>query len=569
MIGSFPSGDKVVSVSLPPNPFPAAADALARDPYKAGQYLIELTAYKTGQNPSGGLATISEIPIAGTPRGSAVDAGQVTLRFADRDYVGAPDDANQANVYYEGRAQLPLLMDRQAPIYPEGDSRVQRQFGAIELINSDGVLDPIVQSYGIDGRQVVVKFGPYFDVYSNFTTIADCVAVQWQGGEDIVRLPLRDRTYSLDQPAQSTLYLGTGGSEGTSEINGKPKPMCYGDVSNITPVLVDPVNLTYQVHDGAISAVSSVYDRGYGITLDTSVGASGDCADYAALIAASIGAGQFATCLAEGFFRLGSSPDGVITADVLGDAGGGYTNSIDQIALRILEDRAGLSSIYIDSASFVGMASISGPMGIYVSQNEAPTSADLISSLVKSVAGWWGARRSGRIGAGRISDPSSRTVNQYLDEYDIIEIVPEEKPIIRWRHRIAYNPNWTVQRGEDLAAGVTDARKQFLTEQSRVVTAEDGNLLTSNLSAEDAPIIQTYLRDSTDAQVIANLMQSLYGVPRSIFRVIVKRIGYRIDLGSIIRVTYPRHGLSTGKNFVCVGIKEDASTDVIELRLWG
>lgn len=470
----------------------------------------------------------------------------------------------KANVFYEGRVTVPLVMERQMPLLPEEPRRVQRQFGEIEIANGDGQLDDVVQSYAVDGRRVVVKFGPYLGPYGDFATIADVVGTFWEADDLTVRLQLRDRSYNLDLPLQASLYAGSGGAEGTAEIEGKPKPLLYGRCRNVAPVMVDPANLILQVHDGAIEAIDDVFDRGAALTDSTD-----DAADYTALVALSVSAGAFATCRAEGLIKLGSSPDGLVTADVRGDATPGYADTLDVIALRLIEDRAGLDPVFINRSTFAGAAAIAGELGIYISQNETPTTAEALSVLLAAVGGWWGAARDGRIRAGRLVDPSGRTPTLYLDQYSVLALEPEGAPVPRWRQRCSYQRNWTVQRGEDLAASVTDARRQFLTEGVRAVTAADAVVRNRHLQALDPDPLPTLYEQSADAQTLADYLLGLHSPDRRIFTVTVKRLGYLLDLQSIVRLTWPRLGLQNGRNFAVIGIREDADRDETILRLFG
>ena len=69
----------------------------------------------------------------------------------------------------------------------------------------------------------------------------------------------------------------------------------------------------YQVSAyGPINAVEALYERGSAFAASF-----GDYANYAALVAAPIPNGRWATCLAQGLIRLAAPAYGVITADVL------------------------------------------------------------------------------------------------------------------------------------------------------------------------------------------------------------------------------------------------------------
>lgn len=550
--------------SYPPAPQSAPFLALVKESTGEGQYLVEINAYKGGENRSGGLWTMGEGPMAAVQGGVGTTAGEVTLRYADRHWIGAPTDADEPNTYFEGRVTAPLLIDRAMPLVPEQERRSQRQFGSIEIANGDGELDSIVRSYALDARQVRVLFGPYMAAWASFVVVADVLGTGWEADELTVRIGLRDRGYSLDTPLQESLYAGSGGAEGTSDNEGKPIPLCYGRVRNITPTLIDPVNLIYQVHDGAISAVDDVFDRGAALTDSTN-----NVATYAALVSQAVSAGEFATARAVGLFKLGATPDGLVTADVRGDATPDYSNTLDVIALRLLRDVAGVPNQFINASTFAGAAAIAGEMGVYVSSSETPSTAQVLSALLASVGGWWGAARDGRIRAGRLTRPELRTPAVSLDQWSILDLRPEETPVPRWRQRVAYQRNWTPQRGEDLAGSVTAARRQFLTEPLRAVTAADGVTRVRHLQALDPDPLPSLYESSADAQTLADHLLALFGPDRMIINVEVKRLGYLLDLNSFVRVTWPRLGLSNGRMFAVIGIREDATTDSTIIRLWG
>jgi len=565
----FPLATLPLASSYPPNPSAAPFLALLLEG-GAGQYLVEIDAYKGGEARSGGLWTLTQGPLADIPQGGGVNVGLVTLRYGDAHWIGEPGDTRQPNVFYEGRVTAPLTLERRMPLLPEEARRVQRQFGDIEIANGDSALDPVLQSYAVDGRRVRVLFGPmglgrgHHD-YGDFGVIADVLGAGWSGDERIVRLQLRDQSYALDLPLQSTLYTGAGGAEGNAENAGKPKPLLFGRARNIRPVLIDPVNLIYHWHDGASFALDDVWERGLAMT------PSGvDVADYTALVAQSVAAGEFATCLAASMFKLGSTPAGLITCDARGDVVAGvYVDTFDQIALRLLRLRAGLDSMWINSGSFAGAAAIGGELGFYVSSDERPTAAQAMDGLTGSIAAWWGAARDGRIRASRLTAPEGRTANLVLDHFDVIALEPDVAPVPRWRQKIGYQLNWTVQRGEDLAGAVTVERRQFLAEALRVTAAADGTVAIRHLQALDPAPLPSLFENLADADTLAAHLLALHAPDRRIFRVTVKRLGYRLDLGQFTRLTYPKFGLVNGQTFTVIGLRDDATADETIITIWG
>jgi hypothetical protein len=143
-------------------------------------------------------------------------------------------------------------------------------------------------------------------------------------------------------------------------------------VNNVTPAQINATNLVYQVHDGAVNAIPAVYDFGYALPTPGTVGPDADYASYAALIAATISNGHYATCKALGLFRLGSTPAGAVTCDVQGDSGGtgGYVTDTASIVRRIIAVSAPLVDL-VDEGSFLALTAAQGAVvGYYIGLDE-------------------------------------------------------------------------------------------------------------------------------------------------------------------------------------------------------
>ncbi|KKL24278.1 hypothetical protein LCGC14_2416890, partial [marine sediment metagenome] len=104
---------------------------------------------------------------------------------------------------------------------------------------------------------------------------------------------------------------GVFGKDVAGDLKGKPKPVLYGVVQNIAPPLVNTSKLIYQVADATLNSVDAVYDRGVALT------DGGSYASEADLLNDGLepDPGEFKYYLVGGYFRIGSSPAGVITAD--------------------------------------------------------------------------------------------------------------------------------------------------------------------------------------------------------------------------------------------------------------
>jgi hypothetical protein len=129
----------------------------------------------------------------------------------------------------------------------------------------------------------------------------------------------------------STLWNAT--YEGFSDVAGQARPMVQGPAQNVEGVLIDPQRLIWQFHGGRVKKITNVYWGGVLKTIAT---------DYTVdLLSGTI------TCV--------SSPAGKVTADVEGEAFGGYITTAPDIARRVatkyrplLGDYLSFSNTYVD-----------------------------------------------------------------------------------------------------------------------------------------------------------------------------------------------------------------------------
>ena len=149
----------------------------------------------------------------------------------------------------------------------------------------------------------------------------------------------------------TAVYAGTGGAEGGADLKNQVKPLALGWAKNVEPVLIDTTNNVFQFSAyGAIEAVTTLFERG------SDFGASqGDYATYAALVAATIPAGKWGTCLAAGMIRLGAPAYGVITGDIKGHKVGATTPRLSGAIVNALATIAGVSSGDIDTATLTAL----------------------------------------------------------------------------------------------------------------------------------------------------------------------------------------------------------------------
>lgn len=475
-----------------------------------------------------GDAAFGELAFGDADAGGA--GGVVTLRYSSHGYVSHADDL-PARTWHDGRVMPEVRIERSVA-GRRGIGGLARVFAEISLVNADGGLDALLRDYAIDGRRFRLLLGDPDAALSTFGVVCTGVVERAAVGLSAARLSLSDGAARLEVPVSGTVYAGSGGLEGGDDLRGKPKPRCYGVVRNIAPPLVDSAGLVYQVHDGAIQAVTAVYDRGIALVEVPGVPAGG----------------EYSVDLSAGTFTLGATPAGTVTSDVEGDAPtAGYVSRTADIVQRLLA-LADLTSSEIEPVSFGRLNTEAGAtVGIWFG-TEPRTVADAIDELLAGVGAWGGFNRHGAFAVGVIAAASGAPALQ-LGAADIVDLerepMPDDVDPRIWRARVGWGKNYTVQG--DLAAGVDAAMRTFAAEAWRVAEASDPAVKSRHLLAREYGPVEALYDDEADADAEADRLLTLWGGALGMYRVATRPIGVLADIGAVLELTHPRHGLALGR----------------------
>jgi hypothetical protein len=559
--GTAPAG---VPDALPTGPTPL--QRIGTDSADLPFYAVEVEAYRPGS----GALTFT--PGLGTrPAGTLSLLAQpvednAVFRASDRGYVSRASDriGQQA---YPPLLETAFELDRGFALDPT-QAGAGYSWGAMRIANPDGRWDGPVAGHVNDGRAVRVLFGlKRYDrdrgvhvdpAYADLVELFRGVQRPWSLGDATLEIPLRDASYQIERPIQSQVYSGAGGAEGTAELTGRPKPKTRGGttanpVRNVTPLLIDPANRVYQYSD-APGTVVTLYERA---AAGFTVGA--DHASYAALVAASVAPGSYATCNAQGLFRLGTTAAGQITADVTGRfPSAGVRTTVASIARYLLVDDMALPADLIDEGAFLGLdAAFPYVAGIHLGPEPAQ-GVDVVGYVLGSIYARLLPTRSGRLRplALRAIGPGARPAATYGTGRIVRaarRALPEAMATPAYRWRVGYQRNHTPQIS-DLAPGVSDARRQFLASEYRYSTWLDSSgILTSYRRPNDPPPLATCLLSAADAQAVADALGALWGVPRRLFDVECALRPLEREIGDVLAISYPADALRNGPAGIAVG----------------
>lgn len=544
-----------------------AFEDLCRAEAPVTRTLLELTVFQLGTPSGDGVIPLNSLALNSLPDGEEFTPSEEVRRFGDHAHVTLPTD-DPANTLYAFAELQPPAITRELPLGPLGSRRLTFTVGELSLAGNAAALDSDMASAGIDGRDIVIRLGGPDWPLADFGTIFAGAGNVWWRDRERVRIMLRDNIYKLARVLQTAFYGGTGGYDGGSDLSGLPRPLCFGQRRNLPAVLVDQAAQIYQVHTREINAVLGVFEGAAPITDSTD-----DYADYSSLAGASVASGEYATCLAYGLFRLGAAPSGQVTADIQGDAVGGYVDTAAEIAQRLLEDFGGVQTAEIDTAALTAFAAAeAGAIGLWIGAEAIDVDAAM-DRIAASVLAWWGCKRDGLYTMGALRGPlPGETDFSFTEGVHILHITPlqpsEEAWPPPWRIGVGYDPVETVQSGDGLSGSASTARRQLVSQAYRYALAADAGIPGRYRQAQNWSELPAAFSDSTAAQAKAAALLAAYGSGQRLYDAkIPARLAYLLDLGQGGTITAPSLGI-TAKAARIVGIIENPAQNEARLTLW-
>ncbi|NUB24317.1 hypothetical protein [Azospirillum brasilense] len=492
----------------------------------------------------------------------------VPLYYADRGYLTAPTDSAAPRRLYEGRVQG-FSVERRLPLSPTDSRRVAGTFGLLRLRNDDGVLDSLPDSFAVQGRRVVVRRIIRGQDLSEAVPVFDGVGVAWEPDDGVMGLTVRDRTALADLALLPT-YGGTGGKDGPVAWKGKPMPGAFGIARWVPLECYDTAFGLFRCHFRRIKGVTGLWDKG---------GAYAYVGDYpteASLKAASLTGGQYATCCAEGIVRAvpsagGSQPYlGTVTADIEGDAEGGYVETHAEIAQRLLSI-GGLGDLVAGGTVASHAAYLPGACGFaWTSQT---TVGEAVSTVMQSCASWWGDDRTGQIRLGRLEEPGVPDL-ELVPGSGLLDVTPGTLPAsispAVWRSTVQYRRCHSVISRDAILATADEATKAFAEREYREAPPSANSLILSRYpTAPELRINSGYDADGPVSD-LASYLQALNARSRGVWACKVPlAVAASLWLGRSLRVTWPRHGLAQGRNVRVVALPEDIGDRTATILVWG
>ncbi len=470
--------------------------------------------------------------------------------------------------------------------------------GTIALMNPAGDLDGL-RTLGFDGRDLrIFVLNDKADPIASRTLFFSGTVETIEFSLYQILVNVRDPLFTIDTEFQPERFDGSTSLEGSDDtIGGDVKPRLFGKVLNIEPVQVSyaPNDLIYAVNydrAGNRDAVAS-FDDVYIAGLTVGGGNKGDFATAAALQAASFPNG-YATCIAEGLFRLFVNPQGQVTCDVTGTI-----TTTGAIVKALLDERGATDTttpgagIRYNGATLTGVGSIdaTSPYDVGLWINRDTTSLAIINQFLQGVGAFLVRKRNGILEAGIFDVPSGTPDHDLYWDYELKD--NQEGGLVKftsgdigngipaYRVNIDYARFFETQRGGSVAGSVTDARrtrlgKEYLTTNATDNTAGNDATRTYFLTSPELSFITTIV-DKTDADTEATRLLGIYGLRRGpiqlpeLWRIVVNsEQSPDIENNQVIRLFVPnRFDFNDGKLLRVISVRDDLNAGETILEVFG
>lgn len=490
------------------------------------------------------------------------------LRYGSAPFVTLPTDT-PANTEFEERVADPGNYERF--LFSRGRTRGESSVGGgdIVLVNADGELDDLLD-LAFDGRRFTIWGLEDVDApWSSRQTILVGTMEQATFPGRKVEIRIRDRLDFLREPIQTQRFKGTTTTGDSTEAEGNVDlkdvlvPELFGTARTIPPIVVDPFNRIFRVAR-RLDGITAAYDTGVLLT------ATQDYATLALLKAATLQAGQYATCLVFGLIRTQTTP-GSLTVDAYEGA-----TLADRSAARIVQ-RMMPGTIPLSAGDFDALhAANPAECGLWIGTNEV-TILSVAMAVLNSVGGSLSIDRFGIVRVRRLELPSGSGAI-LIDETNILDRgegfsrsapsddgqgVPSPSITLRWGR------SNTVYSEQDLkSVATTEAFRSFATQEWRV---EEVKSEANEARHPKGPKLtfDTCFANRNDALAEANRLMAIYGARRDVFNVEVASDEVAtLDLGDVVTLAPDRFGMADGVPARVTGIVSTYATNVTELELW-
>ena len=458
------------------------------------------------------------------------------------------------------------------------DGSISMSFGDIQVDNTSGDFDEALNSakYVWVNRPIKVYLGDPRWQCANLAAIRTTFELVFDGivadvdskSRETLNIRVRDKLERLNTSITEET-VGTYGVWASGQTNQETiKPLIFGEVFNISPILVDPAYLEYMFNKDASELVIEIRDNG--LPIYTHNGTS-----------VTLNSNTNTIYLSTGKFKLGAASAGTITISAQGVKksinltsgaliSGTYSNNIANLIALIVTQYGKVSTRLtaddLDLPNLAAFALNTESVGVYIT-DKANTLA-VCQELAGSIGAQLFMTRKGKLQILRLGVPTTDTSVTITDR-DILHhsLSISNKVEVTSSFTLGYCKNWTIQTG--LVTSIPDAHKLIFSADAATSPARVLDSGTNTLYKLDtiATTKETSLIVESEAIAEATRLTTFFKTPRIVYKFIGIPKLMSLKLGQAVVLQHNRFGLTSGKTGQVISLSPNWLTSTIEIEV--
>lgn len=419
-------------------------------------------------------------------------------------------------------------------------------YGDVELNNAEGTFDAWLDDIWVN-RPIKMYTGDVRWARNDFRMVFNGVIADLDSKNRArLNIKLRDKLERLNSPVTEAKL------EGTTQNKDNLLPVVFGEVHNITPLLIDPALHTYRVHRFSCRQVIEVRDNGAPVLV---------YADPA-----------------NGTFTLSGTPAGNITASVQGDNAFVYGSNaygwnvtvasiIRRLATGFGKEADRLTDDDIDLDNFDAFDAENG-QAVGVWAGDKVNVLEVCQQLAGSIGAQLIASQLGKLQLVKLKFPGDGADDPVrIGPSDMLaqNIAIASRSEVKAAVKLGYCKNWTVQ--EALQTLIPEEHKNRFAREWDTTTARYTTVAQQYGLQIEPEQRDTLLLNVRSAEPEAWRLLDILSVPRTTYRFDGLPRMLLLKLGQAVLLQHPRFGLEDGKPGVVVGLTPDWVTGRVTVEV--
>ncbi len=472
-------------------------------------------------------------------------AAETTIRFSSKRYF----DTINGNQYKGDLVTVPTLsIGTVDPL--EDISNVG--IGNIQLENLDGRYDGL-RDMSFQGRTITARVGPE-DPNCDFNDfrklfVGEVETVDFSRAQ-IVDFEIRDLLSKIDVDAVVDRYVAGGNIP--SGLVGDIKPVAWGTNYSVVGKRIHDSIERYQVSTRIPVVAAIQNNRRNGVP------------GAAVVSSQNVSAGTY---------DLTAEVQGVVTGDVIGYSNGGVLQSPGEVIQDILtwsdsNGRSIMNVADIDTASITAFDAITTlESGAFI---DSEVNALEVLRSILPIGHLFGFNREGKFFIKQLIDPANAV---HTDTLDLSYIVGSGVSVINrsipnWQLNCHYRRNQTVINNFDVGVN-SSARASLSRNYRQTETRSDSTIKDKFAKSQPRDVYFDASSGISGTDEEADRLFALLSVQRETYAIDSWAKPLSFEVGQVVRVTYDRYGMDSGRNLVFCGSDGQLNKSRITGYFWG